>query len=67
MLYCETCGSRRVQILEWRDANTGEYKGESGGDDTWCDDCETHPCLTDDRRVAARARLEARRERLAAS
>lgn len=62
MYYCATCGGRRVQTLEWRDANTGEYKGEAGGDVTWCDDCETHPSLTTDRREAAAARLDYRRE-----
>lgn len=64
-LYCECCGSRRVQVSCWVHANTDAIIGEGidGADGTWCDDCETHPGLTADRREAAAARLAFRRER----
>lgn len=26
LYYCETCGSPHVQINEWRDANTGQWR-----------------------------------------
>lgn len=65
MLYCSECGSRHVQTLEWIDPNTGQVVGGNdcgGTDDNWCEHCETHPFLTNDRREAAAARLAVRRE-----
>lgn len=37
--YCEYCASPRVQIQEWRTANTDEWAGE-GTADPYCPDCE---------------------------
>ena len=43
LYHCETCGSPRVQINEWRDANTGQWRGT--GDGEWCDYCQSETTL----------------------
>jgi len=47
-LVCRDCGGSNVQCLDWVDANTNEIIGgvEPSNDETWCEDCETHPGLT---------------------
>lgn len=45
MLVCEICGGKDIETLAWVDANTGEYKSDSGDydeDTNWCNDCEEH-------------------------
>jgi|TARA_R100001480_G_scaffold89738_1_gene96543 formate-dependent nitrite reductase cytochrome c552 subunit len=47
---CKECGSKDVEQLEWRKANTGEFNGvfaddtnrPNNGNSQWCCDCEEH-------------------------
>ena len=59
--YCENCGSTNVHAEEWRHINTGEHVCESGSD-PYCGDCEQETRTTNNRRLAAAARLTHRRE-----
>ena len=40
---CDACGSRKIEIQAWVDANNAEYLSDVDDDDTdckWCADCE---------------------------
>ena len=40
---CDACGSRKIEIQVWVNANTNEYLSDVDDDDTdckWCADCE---------------------------
>lgn len=41
---CEECGSTKVEITAWVDANTSEYISDSD-DGEWCSECEAHNTL----------------------
>jgi len=41
---CEVCGSTKVEITAWVDANTSEYVSDSD-DGEWCSECEAHNTL----------------------
>ena len=45
ILLCDSCGSDRVQVQAWIDANTNEYKGETDNGQAWCSNCEGHTKL----------------------
>lgn len=70
MNYCVSCGSRYVDGTAWVRLNTwgGDKAGDDCGcdpprDDAFCNNCEDAEArLTDDRREAAQARLDFRRE-----
>lgn len=45
LLVCSCCGSLRIQVKAWVDANTLEYHdatSDGEDDDNWCEDCEDH-------------------------
>lgn len=44
ILVCEECGSIRIEVQAWVDANTEEFISdmENGNDGQWCGECESH-------------------------
>ena len=45
---CDACGSRKIEIQAWVDANNAEYLSDVDDDDTdckWCADCEQSAVL----------------------
>lgn len=44
--YCRHCGSDRVQVMAWVNANTSEWICDVNDplepEDVWCEDCEAH-------------------------
>ena len=58
---CDACGSRKIEIQVWVNANTNEYLSDVDDDDTdckWCADCEqSQNFCTIERLQAAYARL----------
>lgn len=50
-LKCANCGSSRIQVKAWVDANNGIFISDmesDNPDDTWCSDCETHAGFVED-------------------
>lgn len=49
MWKCDNCKSTNVHIKQWVKVNGGEYVddvSETGNQDKWCPDCETHCSIT---------------------
>lgn len=44
ILVCASCGSRKIEIQAWIDANTDEFHSDvdDGMDSRWCRECESH-------------------------
>lgn len=44
ILVCASCGSRKIEIQAWIDANTDEFHSDvdDGMDSRWCRECENH-------------------------
>lgn len=40
ILCCNKCGSTKVQVQAWIDANTNEYIEDVGVDTAYCSDCD---------------------------
>jgi len=43
-MVCDECGSSKIQVLSWVDANTNEYIGDglNESNDRWCEECKAH-------------------------
>jgi hypothetical protein len=42
---CIRCGSKKIRILAWIDANTFEFLDNSPDAEGYCDNCEEHRML----------------------
>lgn len=44
ILVCASCGSKKIEIQTWIDANTDEFHSDvdDGMDSRWCRECESH-------------------------
>lgn len=44
-LVCMYCGSDKILVAVWVDANTNEYKYECDSIEPWCENCAEHTTL----------------------
>ena len=48
LIVCNRCGSSKLEVLAWVDANTDKFKGlrDDGDQEGYCNKCKDHVLIT---------------------